>query len=342
MGEGSDGPVRGRIAGAARAVAWGALWCFGAVVLAGLVLRAWRGDEFSLGRYTGYLLPWIGAALVPGTIAAAWGRRAWLAAALAAMAALIVAKQTPLLRYRPVIETPAAAVPLRVMSFNTYSRNDADERIAAVVRDVGPDLLLLQEVPRAVFARVAERLRADGRLVHVRYDAGLMQGVASRYAIERRASMREKAKAQSVVVRAPAGPIAVYNVHPPSGGGWQVRYEQVKALLEEEILRESGPVIVGGDFNVTPHSQMYLMLARHLRNAHDEAGEGLGFTFPAAGRRTFGFLPLPPLVRIDHVFVSGHFLALGAGTVRDSAGSDHHPVWAELAHRPAECEPVGR
>jgi endonuclease/exonuclease/phosphatase family metal-dependent hydrolase len=143
-----------------------------------------------------------------------------------------------------------------------------------------------------------------------------------------------------VVVRAPAGPVAVYNVHPPSGGGWRVRYDQVEALLEEEILRESGPVIVGGDFNVPPHSQMYLMLSRHLRNAHEEAGERLGFTFPSSNRRAFVVFPQLPLVRIDHVFVSGHFLALRAGTIEDAGGSDHHPVWAELAHRPAECEPV--
>jgi endonuclease/exonuclease/phosphatase (EEP) superfamily protein YafD len=115
----------------------------------------------------------------------------------------------------------------------------------------------------------------------------------------------------------------------------------VAALLEEEILLEPGPVLVGGDFNVTPHSQLYLLLSRHLRNAHDEVGSGLGFTFPSSAVRLLGLVPLTPLLRIDHIFVSGHFLALRAGTARDSGGSDHAPVFAELAQRPSGCEPGG-
>jgi endonuclease/exonuclease/phosphatase (EEP) superfamily protein YafD len=186
---------------------------------------------------------------------------------------------------------------------------------------------------------VLDRLREQQSPLHATYDGELLQAVVSRYPIEPRASMRHKGQAQNVVVRSPAGPIAVYNVHPQRSGGWQKRYGQVAALLEEEILMESGPVIVAGDFNVTPHSQMYLLLSRHLRNAHDEAGSGLGFTFPS-GERAFGVVPLRPLLRIDHIFVSGHFLALRAGTVGDSAGSDHRPVFAELAQRPSECEPV--
>jgi endonuclease/exonuclease/phosphatase (EEP) superfamily protein YafD len=197
---------------------------------------------------------------------------------------------------------------------------------------------MLQEIREEVFARVLERLRARQPL-HASYDPELMQAVVSRFPLEPRASLRKKGQAQNVRVRSPAGPIAIYNVHPLRGGGWKKRYGEVAALLEEEILLESGPVIVAGDFNVTPHSQMYLLLSRHLRNAHDEAGSGLGFTFPAAAR-ALGIVPLVPLVRIDHVFVSGHFLALSAGTIADAGGSDHRPVYAELAQRPSECGPV--
>jgi endonuclease/exonuclease/phosphatase (EEP) superfamily protein YafD len=321
-----------------RIAAWVGLWYFALLVVSGLLLRGWVGDALFVTRYTGYLMPWLVVGLVPGAIVAARAGRRWLAAVLAAGAALVAVHHPALFRYRPTLALPPAALPLRVVSYNTWSYNRDDARIAAKVLELRPDVLLLQEIPAEVFARVLERLRADGGpLRHATHDPGLLQAVVSRWPIEPRASMREKGKAQSVVVRSPAGPIAVYNVHPPRAGGWQLRYGQVAALLEEEILHESGPVLVGGDFNVTPHTQMYLLLARHLRNAHDEAGTGLAFTFPSSAKRAFGVVPLTPLVRIDHLFVSGHFLALRAATAPDAGGSDHHPVHADLALRPVEC-----
>jgi endonuclease/exonuclease/phosphatase (EEP) superfamily protein YafD len=321
----------------AHALAWAAWWSFGAAVLAGLGLRGWVGDALYVTRYTGYVMPWLAAALVPGAILAGRAGRPWLTALLAAGAALVAVHHPTLFRYRPPVATPPSALPLRVVSYNTWSFNEDDRRIARAALARRPDVLLLQEIHDDVFARVVERLRAEGTLGHAVYDADLMQAVVSRYPLEPRASLEEKGNAQRVVVRSPAGPIAVYNVHPLRSGGWQNRYGQVAALLEEEILRESGPVLVGGDFNVTPHSQLYLLLSRHLRNAHDEAGSGLAFTFPSTSKRLLGVVPLTPLVRIDHLFVSGHFLALRAGTLADSGGSDHHPVYAELAQRPVTC-----
>jgi endonuclease/exonuclease/phosphatase (EEP) superfamily protein YafD len=278
--------------------------------------------------------------LVPGAVLAARARRGWLAVLLSAGAAIVVVEHAPLFRFRPPVATPASALPLRVVSYNTWSKNDADAKIAAVLLEQEPDIVLLQEMEPDVFARLLERLRAREPTLHSAYDPSLMQAVVSRYPIEPRESMRHKGQAQNVIVRSPAGPVTVYNVHPLRSGGWQRRYGQVAALLEEEILLESGPVLVGGDFNVTPQSQMYLLLARHLRNAHDEAGSGLGFTFPSRARRYRG-VPLVPLVRIDHIFVSGHFLTLRAGTIGDPGGSDHLPVFAELAQRPSECGPGG-
>jgi endonuclease/exonuclease/phosphatase (EEP) superfamily protein YafD len=321
-----------------RFVLWLFLWCFGILVLAGVGLRGWVGDALFVTRYTGYVMPWLVLGLVPGAVLAVRAHHRWLAVLLSAGAALVIAQNPPVFRYRPSLATPPSALPLRVMSFNTWSKNLDDERIAGVILEVRPDILLLQEITPEVYGRVLARLRARQTPLHAVYDGALMQAVVSRYTIEPRASMRSKGQAQNVVVRSPAGPIAVYNVHPLRSGGWQRRYGQVASLLEQEILLESGPVLVGGDFNVTPHSQLYLLLSRHLRNAHDEAGSGLGFTFPS-GARSFRGVHLIPLVRIDHIFVSGHFLALGAGTVGESGGSDHRPVFAELAQRPSDCAP---
>jgi endonuclease/exonuclease/phosphatase family metal-dependent hydrolase len=87
---------------------------------------------------------------------------------------------------------------------------------------------------------------------------------------------------------------------------------------------------VGGDFNTTDQSEGYHLLAQHLKNAHWEAGWGFGFSFPANQPRFKRIPILTPVVRIDHIFYSSHFLAHSATTLSDSGGSDHLPVIAEL------------
>ena len=107
------------------------------------------------------------------------------------------------------------------------------------------------------------------------------------------------------------------------------------ALLEEDVLPERTPVILGGDVNAPEHSQVYGLIAAHLENAQRAAGSGFGFTYPAAGLRLLGVSAFP-VVRIDHVFFSRHFVALRAKTLQDSGGSDHRPVLAVLAVTSAE------
>jgi endonuclease/exonuclease/phosphatase family metal-dependent hydrolase len=103
------------------------------------------------------------------------------------------------------------------------------------------------------------------------------------------------------------------------------------ALLEEEVVPQTTPVILAGDLNAPEHSQPYALVAAHLENAHRAAGSGLGFTYPSSAVRLLGAVPAFPVVRIDHVFFSRHFVALRADTLEDSGGSDHRPVLAVLA-----------
>jgi endonuclease/exonuclease/phosphatase (EEP) superfamily protein YafD len=147
--------------------------------------------------------------------------------------------------------------------------------------------------------------------------------------------MKEKGQAQKVALRLAGGPITVFNVHPLRSGGWRQRYRQIASLLEEEVLREKTPVILGGDFNAPDHSQLYELVAGRLKNAHREAGFGFGFTYPSSDVRVLRLVSAPSVVRIDHVFFSDHFVALRAGTLEESGGSDHRPVYAELDLKPS-------
>jgi endonuclease/exonuclease/phosphatase (EEP) superfamily protein YafD len=317
-----------------RVATW-AGWVFGSTVLAGLALHPWVGDELFVARYVGYVMPWLLVGLVPGAV---WAWRVGLRglpAVLAVSAAIIVVLEVRPSRRPPAIPSPA--VRLTVVSYNTWSSNHDEGRIARVVLDHAPDILLLQEIRADVFARLIERLGDlyGGRTVSWAYEPTLMQGIVSRYPVESRASMKEKGQAQKVVLRSPAGPVTVFNLHPLRHGGWRKRYDEVASLLEEDVRREKGPVILGGDLNAPEHSQLYTLLAADLENAHRRAGSGFGFTYPSPAVRLLGLVPAPSVVRIDHIFFSDHFVALRAGTLDESGGSDHRPVFAELALRAA-------
>lgn len=95
----------------------------------------------------------------------------------------------------------------------------------------------------------------------------------------------------------------------------------------------NGPVILAGDFNDTPNSQVYRYFSKRLQNAHDQAGWGLGTTF---GKdfllwglpHRLAFLALDFLC-IDHVFCSNDFRVLSSAILPVEA-SDHKAQVVEL------------
>jgi vancomycin resistance protein VanJ len=89
------------------------------------------------------------------------------------------------------------------------------------------------------------------------------------------------------------------------------------------IEQETDPVIVVGDFNSTQHHWVYRHISRSLTDAHRAAGSGFGWTFPAHR----------PLVRIDHVLVSGAWAVVRTHVSSHHATSDHRPVVTRLRWR---------
>jgi vancomycin resistance protein VanJ len=311
-------------------IAW---WLVAWTALLGVVLRPWVGDALVLTRYIGYVMPWLLVALAPGAAWAWLTHRRPLAGILALTAVAIAALHARHFLPRRTAP-PDGAVVLDFMSYNVWSLNEDVAAMARVIRERRPDVLLLQEIEPKVLVRLTAAL-ADlygPSAAHVAYDPELLQAIVSRHPIESWTSLERTAQALAAVIRTPGGPVTVFDVHALRTGGWRERYAELDALLRESVLATPGPVILGGDFNAPERSQPYALLASALRNAHDAAGFGFGFTYPASGLRPLG-LPLFPLVRIDHLFFNDGFVALRAGTIEDSGGSDHRPVFATLALR---------
>jgi endonuclease/exonuclease/phosphatase family metal-dependent hydrolase len=120
-------------------------------------------------------------------------------------------------------------------------------------------------------------------------------------------------------------PVNVVTAH--LGLGWNEGLVQVKALLGSELLEgipADEPVVLCGDFNLSPGGAAYRLLASRLRDAQ----LALKGHVPL---RTFS--TTQPFTRIDHVMLSPHFEVTGISVPRNDltrVASDHFPLVVDL------------
>jgi endonuclease/exonuclease/phosphatase family metal-dependent hydrolase len=95
--------------------------------------------------------------------------------------------------------------------------------------------------------------------------------------------------------------------------------ERVEQLQKVLALTDNSPypVILCGDLNSTPYSQVYQILDSRLNNAFEKEGSGFGFTFNH---------PKMFFLRIDHQFVSEEVEVLNFSTRQDVPFSAHFPT----------------
>jgi len=310
---------------------WVGLWIFGLGLLFCYFIRYLQGDHLFPVRINNYLMPWMLAVLVPGLIAAGLANHRWLAVTLLAPTIFICLTYAPLLL--PCLRTEHNDLTqLKVMSYNVWRKNKNMSVAAEVIRKEQPDILLLQELQLARVENLFDalvNLYPDSKL-HFAYHKKMLQAVISRYPLTQMVALPEKGQAQKVLIKTPHGPITVFNIHPSRRKNWLRRHRQISALLAEDIATIVGPIILGGDFNTNDQTQTYRLVTQYLRNAHWEAGCGFGFTYPAPKKIVKRGVPIPPLVRIDHIFYSDSFVPKRARTLKESGGSDHLPVVAEF------------
>jgi endonuclease/exonuclease/phosphatase family metal-dependent hydrolase len=273
-----------------------------------------------------------------------------------AVAALIVV--FPLMGF--VLPMPSFSGPkgptVRVLSYNVNSGYGGFDNLFAEVEGFSPDIIFFQELTlehERVKARLSER--------YANVQTSTQFLVASRFPIlstmdpdklpfeERQRSPRFLQH----VIDTPLGPITFYNVHPisPRHGFYKLRakglskellsgrlftsadsseLQSINGLRELQVQsyaelagRETGPVVIAGDMNLTGLSPV---LARHLSRYHDaftDAGWGFGYTFPTNHR---------PWMRLDRILATDD-LAFSRFEVGTSAASDHRCVVADFGRR---------
>jgi endonuclease/exonuclease/phosphatase family metal-dependent hydrolase len=310
-----------------------------------LVLWLTVGDRlwpvFVLGYVAHLALP--AAAIV---LPLAIYRRRWLSVALEGICAVaFVWLYSDVLLGRDPAPAPQGAPVITVVTYNLGNGLAPPERVVPLLRETGADVVGLQEVNAVTAAALAVDLR-DVYPYQTLHGLGIPgKGLLSRYPIVQSDLLELNPGRPDLraVLDLDGVPVTIVVAHPPpprlDRTGLRSRpggAEQLAALIATAETTE-GPLILLGDFNLTRMHDGYQRLeGAGLRDVYRAAGRGAGFTSPtrlaklAERGSPFGRIPLPPLLRIDYVWVSVHWQPLAAWVERD-AGSDHRPVVARVA-----------
>jgi endonuclease/exonuclease/phosphatase family metal-dependent hydrolase len=221
-----------------------------------------------------------------------------------------------------------AGTSLRVVSYNLHSLRDDRQALVTVVRELAPDVLLLQEAPRRLRwrQRCAALARGFGLVVAI----GGMPGLGNLILTDLRVRVH-----QSWCVRFPLTPgrhlrgaavarCSVAGVRFAVAGSHLATYPPERpgqaALLRQALAELSEPVVVGADLNDQPGSPTWLA-----------AADGLIDPGAAAGAPTFS--STDPRQRLDAVLVDPRIEVSDYRVVDTPAArraSDHLPVLADL------------
>jgi endonuclease/exonuclease/phosphatase (EEP) superfamily protein YafD len=287
--------------------------------------RAW----WVLDLATHFRVQYAAAALVLIVLFALRRRYAWCAA-LAASAAISL---LPVLPYLPLGTRPAIAStsgrPVEVLTANLLFRNHSAERFLEIVREQSPDVVVLVEYTEEWAGAVGE-IRHAYPYRFERSDRGAY-GIAlfSRYPLDNAAPLAlGRSLAVEATVRPPGeAPFTLVGVHLRSPTtGWRAGQRNWQfGKLAARLAELPGPVVVTGDFNITPYSPYFTeWLAQTGLTDARARHHSLAATWPAP----LSFLGIP----IDHFVVSDDIEVVSQRRL-PAFGSDHYPILAELAVR---------
>jgi len=225
---------------------------------------------------------------------------------------------------------PTGAATLRLVSANLLVTNPDIVTLARDLAATGADVIVLQEVSAEHLAG----LGAAGLLAKYPYQVldplPTFHGSAILSTLPI-ADGRAFDVAGSPMTRADlitgTGIVRLINVHTVASlnESQARRWRAQLDLLAQMRPPESGALIMAGDFNATlDHAPMDVVVSSGMRDAFNEAGQGIGATWPQSSG------PMLPLMRLDHVLVSDSVVVMSA-EVQANPGSDHRRLAVELA-----------
>jgi Endonuclease/Exonuclease/phosphatase family len=265
--------------------------------------------------------PFVAGAAVAVVVLAALLRQRGAALVSAVLAVVLVGVVAPRALGGPSEPTGEAGPELRVLSANMHYGDGSPKQLVSLasVQELSPRLARDLEAAGIGELLPEQILQPGGRGAGIGLYSRLPLGVA-----EPGGERRNPLVLAGVQVEgAPAVEIAAVHPPPPLRRALPAWHGDLQALPP---ATPGGPLrILAGDFNATlDHAPLRRLLSSGYRDAADAAGAGLTGTWgPYDGDR------IPP-VTIDHVLVDRRVGVRDVSVLR-LPGSDHRPVYAELA-----------
>jgi vancomycin resistance protein VanJ len=285
-----------------------------------MLLHARITNTGGLGSLVETFLPWFGA-FVPVLLAGALWRRS-----LSALAALLLPAVVWLNLFGGLLgdRSQGGAYDLTLVSHNVDADNRDPAGTARELAASGADVLALQELTEQAAGRYGEALAETYPYHAVMGTVGLWSRLPLSDARPVDVGM-DTVRALRATVATDRGPLAVYTAHLgsvrvfPRNGFWTDSRDRGARLLGEALAAEREErVALLGDLNGTLDDRAFAGIAARLDSAQEAAGDGFGFSWPAAF----------PVARIDQILVRG-VRPMSAWTM-PATGSDHLPVAAGI------------
>ncbi|WKK24251.1 endonuclease/exonuclease/phosphatase family protein [Streptomyces olivoreticuli] len=263
-------------------------------------------------------LPWLGAS-VPVLLVLAVVRRSLTAGAAVLLPAVVWCS----LFGGMLTDKRTGGGDMSVVSHNVSDQNTDPGGTARALAASGADVIALEELSSRT-APVYERELADSYPYHsVQGTVGLWSKHPLRNV--QPVAIMPWTRALRATIDTPKGPLAIYAAHlasvrlHPSTGFITARRNEAATKLADAVRAEPLPrVVVVGDFNGTTDDTALRPLTTQLQSAQETAGDGFGFSWPAAF----------PVARIDQILLKG-VTPVSSWTL-PRTGSDHLPVAAAL------------
>ncbi len=238
----------------------------------------------------------------------------------------------------PLIEN--RTVTLRILNANIHWDNKSPGALVSLIAATRPDVLVLQEVrPETWHSTIAILISDYPYAVPAEWRrSGTI--VLSRVAVDPlnvEDAMADVADRSAKIVYGEMagefGRIRIAGHHafvPVLPRSWRSQNEVFARLVR--AARHGAPLIVAGDFNLTPYSKRFSQFLAESGLRRADIGWLWPHTWPAPSGWFYGgflFRGFP----IDHVLVSRHFTVVRAARGPD-IGSDHYPLIVDLAFEP--------
>ncbi|WP_431963228.1 endonuclease/exonuclease/phosphatase family protein [Nocardia sp. bgisy134] len=296
-------------------------WCALAVGIVGVVLyfSTWqRRLPVLVASGASYLMLGAVVGLLLFVVARGWRS----AAAAGVVAVAVLWTQLPLF----VPDGRAASGPeIRVLQSNLLFGGADLPVVVREVRERRVDVLTLEELTPESAARLTTELAGELPYHYLEPGSwGSGSGIFSRYPLRdtRKYDGFVMANLSATMEHPQRGPVAVYAFHPMPPpldfAAWSAEMRHIREILDAQ----TGPALVGADFNATrDHSAFRDLVRDRFDSAADLAGAGPLPTYPTDR-------PWGPVIGIDHILIAG-----GTAEEMESLsipGSDHRAVFAVL------------